>query len=63
MSTKHPTENIIEADGVHRKFELAGQPVHALKGVDFQLGYGEFLSLVGRSGSGKTTIFEFFFKF
>ena len=56
MSTKHPTENIIEANGVHRKFDLAGQPVHALKGVDFQLGYGEFLSLVGRSGSGKTTL-------
>ena len=56
MSTKHPTENIIEADGVHRKFDLAGQPVHALKGVDFQLAYGEFLSLVGRSGSGKTTL-------
>ncbi|MCY3840349.1 MAG: ABC transporter ATP-binding protein [Gammaproteobacteria bacterium] len=31
-------------------------PVHALQGVDFQLGAGEWVSLAGPSGSGKSTL-------
>ncbi len=31
-------------------------PVHALKGINLEIGQGEFLSIAGPSGSGKTTL-------
>lgn len=37
------------------EFETASGPVRGLDGVSFALRQGEFLVLVGRSGSGKTT--------
>jgi ABC-type lipoprotein export system ATPase subunit len=33
-----------------------GAPVHAVRGVTLEIGQGEFAVIVGRSGSGKTTI-------
>jgi len=33
-------------------------PVHALDGVTFDVGEGEFIAIVGRSGCGKTTILK-----
>ena len=41
----------LELRGLHRAFG----PVVALKGIDVELGQGEFLSLLGPSGCGKTT--------
>jgi putative ABC transport system ATP-binding protein len=46
----------IEARGVRKVFGKGSLAFEALKGVDFQVGYGEFVMLEGPSGSGKTTL-------
>jgi putative ABC transport system ATP-binding protein len=47
--------NIVTARGVTKVFGEGRQQVRALRGVDLEVGQGEFLALVGPSGSGKTT--------
>jgi putative ABC transport system ATP-binding protein len=47
---------VIAAKGVTKAFQTGRQVVWALRGVDLDVGPGEFLSLVGPSGSGKTTL-------
>ncbi len=33
-----------------------GAPLHVLKGIDLEIGKGEFVSIMGSSGSGKSTL-------
>lgn len=46
----------IQAIGVSRTFQLAGETVTAVKTTSFSVHPGRFIALVGRSGSGKTTL-------
>lgn len=46
----------IETVELQRIYKLGDQEVHALRGVNIQIGVGQFVSLKGRSGSGKTTL-------
>jgi putative ABC transport system ATP-binding protein len=46
----------IDARGVRKVFGSGALAFEALKGVDFSVGYGEFVMLEGPSGSGKTTL-------
>nr|WP_092081800.1 ABC transporter ATP-binding protein [Poseidonocella sedimentorum] len=48
-------ETVVAASGVDLTFETNDGPVHALKGVDLEIGKGEFVSFIGPSGCGKTT--------
>jgi NitT/TauT family transport system ATP-binding protein len=46
----------LEMVGVDKVYQTRRGPVEALKDIDLSIGHGEFISLVGRSGCGKTTL-------
>jgi putative ABC transport system ATP-binding protein len=47
---------LIELSQVTKTYDAAGGKFMALKGIDMQVGAGEFVAVVGKSGSGKSTL-------
>ena len=52
------TAPAIEARGLTKHYRKGTATVRALDGVDLTIGKGEFVAVVGRSGSGKTTFLD-----
>jgi putative ABC transport system ATP-binding protein len=46
---------VIGVDEVHKYYDLGETRVHALRGIDVSVGRGEFIAIMGASGSGKST--------
>lgn len=51
----HSGRVVIELKDVWKSYVMGEATVHALKGISFAVHQGEFVSIVGKSGSGKTT--------
>jgi len=49
-------EAVFEARGLTKVYHMGEVDVHALRGVDLDLGESEFVVLLGPSGSGKSTL-------
>ena len=48
-------EHLIELKDVYKIYQMGEETVHALDGVDITIDQGEFVAIVGSSGSGKST--------
>ena len=46
---------MINFENIHKTYPGA-QPLHVLKGINLNIGAGEFVSIMGASGSGKSTM-------
>src|SRR5512147_2764029 len=55
MATKQNGQAVIQVENVQRIYDLGETKVAALRGVSLEVGRGEFLAIMGASGSGKST--------
>lgn len=47
---------LLEAVDIHRDYAMAGDAVHALRGLSLSVAEGDYVAIVGPSGCGKSTL-------
>ena len=50
-----PVRPVIQLDHVHKTYTMGDVEVHALRGISLTINEGEFVAIMGASGSGKST--------
>jgi putative ABC transport system ATP-binding protein len=55
-TAKEKQDAVISIQDVHRIYQLGENRVHALRGINLEIGRGEFVAIMGSSGSGKSTL-------
>ncbi|MET7283681.1 ABC transporter ATP-binding protein [Kribbella sp. NPDC005582] len=58
MTKTMPLPAAVRVQELTRTYDVAGQPVHALAGVDATFVRGTFTAVMGPSGSGKSTLLQ-----
>ena len=56
MQNKISNHSLIELRDVVKVYSTAAGEFDALKGINMQVGAGEFVGIVGKSGAGKSTL-------
>ena len=46
---------LVEFKNIYKIYKMGDEEVHALDGISFKIYKGEFVAIVGQSGSGKST--------
>ena len=54
-ATQRDAQDVIRVADVHKYYDLGETKVHALRGVSMDIQRGEFVAIMGSSGSGKST--------
>ena len=47
---------MIEIKDLHKSYKMGSNSLHVLKGLNFSIGEGELVAIMGSSGSGKSTL-------
>src|SRR6202162_1710388 len=55
LTGKKNHETVILVEDIHKYYELGETRVHALRGATVEIARGEFVTIMGASGSGKST--------
>jgi putative ABC transport system ATP-binding protein len=60
VHTQHPTPSthhpLVSARELRRDYAMAGEAVHAVRGVSLDIAEGDYVAIVGPSGCGKSTL-------
>ena len=55
LSRQSASDSLIRVEELHKYYELGDNRVHALRGITLEIKRGEFVAVMGASGSGKST--------